>query len=110
MDGRRVARDCARVVFLVNERPRSKTRTRGRNNTVVAAANHQDGADQVSSLLELTKDMIVQEDGWDADCDASISEGDEDAVGPELLEEDTDEGVGAVMLRGGAAGGAVCTN
>src|SRR5699024_1517997 len=60
--------------------------------------NQQDGADQVSSLLELTKDMIVQEVGWDSDCDASISEAVEDAVGSELLEEDTDEVVDAVLL------------
>ena len=65
---------------------------------MVAAANQQDGADQVSSLLELTKDMIVQEVGWDSDCDASISEAVEDAVGSELLEEDTDEVVDAVLL------------
>ena len=65
---------------------------------MVAAANQQGGADQVIGQLELTKDMLVQEVGWDSDCDESISEAVEDAVGSELLEEDTDEVVDAVML------------
>lgn len=65
---------------------------------MVAAANQQDGADQVAGQLELTKDMLVQEVGWDSDCDESISEAVEDAVGSELLEEDTDEVVDAVLL------------
>lgn len=65
---------------------------------MVAAANQQDGADQVSSLLEMTEGMIVQEVGWDSDCDESISEAVEDAIGSELLEEDTDEVIDAVLL------------
>lgn len=65
---------------------------------MVAAANQQDEADQVIGLLELTKEMLVQEVGWDSDCDESISEAVEDAVGSELLEEDTDEVVDAVLL------------
>ncbi|MDV8001927.1 DUF3052 domain-containing protein [Rhodococcus sp. IEGM 1408] len=65
---------------------------------MVAAANQQDGADQVAGQLELTKDMLVSEVGWDSDCDESISEAVEDAVGSELLEEDTDEVVDAVIL------------
>lgn len=65
---------------------------------MVAAANQQDGADQVSGQLELTEGMLVQEVGWDSDCDESISEAVEDAVGSELLEEDTDEVVDAVLL------------
>ena len=65
---------------------------------MVAAANQQGGADQVVGQLELTKDMLVQEVGWDSDCDESISEAVEDAVGSELLEEDTDEVVDAVLL------------
>ena len=65
---------------------------------MVAAANQQDGAEQVSTLLELTNGMIVQEVGWDSDCDEAISEAIEDAVGSELLEEDTDEVVDAVLL------------
>lgn len=65
---------------------------------MVAAANQQDGADQVAGQLELEKGMLVQEVGWDSDCDESISEAVEDAVGSELLEEDTDEVVDAVLL------------
>lgn len=65
---------------------------------MVAAANQQDGADQVSGQFELTEGMLVQEVGWDSDCDESISEAIEDAVGSELLEEDTDEVVDAVLL------------
>ncbi|KAA0917198.1 DUF3052 domain-containing protein [Dietzia sp. ANT_WB102] len=65
---------------------------------MVAAANQQDGAGQVAGQLELTEGMLVQEVGWDSDCDESISEAVEDAVGSELLEEDTDEVVDAVLL------------
>jgi len=65
---------------------------------VVAAANQQDGAGQVAGQLELTEGMLVQEVGWDSDCDEAISEAVEDAVGSELLEEDTDEVVDAVLL------------
>ena len=65
---------------------------------MVAAANQQDGADQVAGQLDLTEGMLVQEVGWDSDCDESISEAVEDAVGSELLEEDTDEVVDAVLL------------
>ena len=65
---------------------------------MVAAANQQDGADQVAGQLELTEGMLVQEVGWDSDCDESISEAVEDAVGSELLDEDTDEVVDAVLL------------
>ena len=65
---------------------------------MVAAANQQDGADQVAGQLELAEGMLVQEVGWDSDCDESISEAVEDAVGSELLEEDTDEVVDAVLL------------
>lgn len=65
---------------------------------MVAAANQQDDAAQVAGQLELTEGMLVQEVGWDSDCDESISEAVEDAVGAELLEEDTDEVVDSVLL------------
>jgi len=65
---------------------------------VVAAANQQDREGQVSGQLELTEGMLVQEVGWDSDCDESISEAVEDAIGSELLEVDTDEVVDAVLL------------
>ncbi len=65
---------------------------------MVAAASQQDGADQLIGQLELTEGMLVQEVGWDSDCDEAISEAVEDAVGSELLEEETDEVVDAVLL------------
>lgn len=65
---------------------------------MVAAANQQDGAAQVAAQLELAEGMLVQEVGWDSDCDDSISEAVEDAIGSEMLEEDTDEVVDAVLL------------
>ncbi|HJC61957.1 MAG TPA: DUF3052 domain-containing protein [Candidatus Dietzia intestinigallinarum] len=65
---------------------------------MVAAANQQDREGQVSGQLELTEGMLVQEVGWDSDCDESISEAVEDAIGSELLEVDTDEVVDAVLL------------
>ena len=65
---------------------------------MVAAANQQDREGQVSGQLELTEGMLVQEVGWDSDCDESISEAVEDAIRSELLEVDTDEVVDAVLL------------
>ena len=85
-------------MFLVNARLKMLFPDTRRKTTVVAAANQQDGADQVVGLLELTNGLLVQEVGWDSDCDESISEAVEDAVGSELLEEDTDEVVDAVLL------------
>lgn len=65
---------------------------------MVAAANQQDGAAQVAAQLELAEGALVQEVGWDSDCDESISEAVEDAIGSEMLDEDTDEVVDAVLL------------
>lgn len=65
---------------------------------MVAAANQQDGAAHAAAQLELAEGMLVQEVGWDADCDESISEAVEDAIGSEMLDEDTDEVVDAVLL------------
>ncbi|AGF73005.1 hypothetical protein A605_10015 [Corynebacterium halotolerans YIM 70093 = DSM 44683] len=42
--------------------------------------------------------MIVQEVGWDSDCDSAISEAVEDVIGEELLDEDTDELCDVVLL------------
>lgn len=49
-------------------------------------------------LLEIKPDNVVQEIGWDEDCDSTISEAIEDAIGEALLEEDTDEICDAVLL------------
>nr|WP_274709578.1 DUF3052 domain-containing protein [Corynebacterium sp. c6VSa_13] len=43
-------------------------------------------------------DDIVQELGWDDDCDSAISEAIEDFLGEELLDEDTDEVCDVVLL------------
>lgn len=43
-----------------------------------------------AELLEVSSGTIIQELGWDEDCDSSISEALEDAIGEELLGPDTD--------------------
>lgn len=48
--------------------------------------------------LELKKGMLVQEVGWDEDCDPALSEAIEDRIGSVLLEDDTDEVVDVVLL------------
>lgn len=65
---------------------------------MVAEANQDNDLSQEVRLLELTDGMLVQEVGWDEDCDAELSEAVEDVVGSVLLEEDTDEVVDAVLL------------
>lgn len=42
--------------------------------------------------------MLVQEVGWDEDCDSALSEAIEDIVGSDLLDEDTDEICDVVLL------------
>lgn len=49
-------------------------------------------------MLSVTHGQLVQEIGWDEDCDSSISEALEEAIGEPLLEEDTDEIVDVVLL------------
>ena len=65
---------------------------------MVAAANQDNDLTQEVRLLELQDGMLVQEVGWDEDCDADLSEAIEDVIGSVLLEEDTDEVVDAVIL------------
>ena len=48
--------------------------------------------------MGITADDVVQEVGWDEDCDSAISEAIEDLIGSELLDEDTDEMVDVVLL------------
>lgn len=50
------------------------------------------------ALLNIASDDIVQEIGWDDDCDSTISEQIEDLIGEELLDEETDEVVDVVLL------------
>lgn len=55
-------------------------------------------AEVLAHKLEITAGMIVQEVGWDDDCDSSISEAIEDIIGSELLEETSYEVCDAVLL------------
>ncbi|WP_293818846.1 DUF3052 domain-containing protein [uncultured Corynebacterium sp.] len=51
-----------------------------------------------ADLLNIESDSLIQEIGWDEDCDNSISEALEDAIGDALLDIDTDEVVDVVLL------------
>lgn len=55
-------------------------------------------AQEYAQRLGIQPDFIVQEVGWDEDCDSSISEAIEDAIGETLLDEDTDELCDVVLL------------
>ncbi|QMV84940.1 DUF3052 domain-containing protein [Corynebacterium hindlerae] len=56
------------------------------------------GAQDYAQLLGIEAGQIVQEVGWDEDCDSTISEAVEDRIGEELLDEDTDEICDVVLL------------
>ncbi|MGD7002835.1 DUF3052 domain-containing protein [Corynebacterium halotolerans] len=56
------------------------------------------GAQDYAQRLGITSAEAVQEVGWDSDCDSAISESIEDALGEELLDEDTDEICDTVLL------------
>lgn len=56
------------------------------------------GAQDFAQLLGIQSGHTVQEIGWDADCDSLISESVEDAIGEELLDEETDELCDVVLL------------
>lgn len=60
-------------------------------------AQSQDGRDW-AKVLNVESDYLIQEIGWDEDCDSSISEALEDAIGDALLDIDTDEVVDVVLL------------
>ncbi len=49
-------------------------------------------------MLNVSSEDIVQEIGWDEDCDSSISESLEDVICDALLDVDTDEVVDVVLL------------
>ena len=51
-----------------------------------------------AAVLNISSDDVVQELGWDEDCDSSISEGVEDTLGEALLDYDTDEVVDVALL------------
>lgn len=56
------------------------------------------GVDTYASRLGVNPGDIVQEIGWDEDADSSISEAIEDAIGAELLDEDTLEPCDTILL------------
>ncbi|MEJ5929111.1 DUF3052 domain-containing protein [Corynebacterium sp. H128] len=55
-------------------------------------------AQDYAQVLGIEAGHIVQEVGWDEDCDTAISEAVEDRIGEELLDEDTDEVCDVVLL------------
>lgn len=57
-----------------------------------------DSGRSYAQRLGIQKDQIVQELGWDEDCDDDIRVDIEDASGSELLEDDVDEVVDVVLL------------
>jgi Protein of unknown function (DUF3052). len=70
-----------------------------RNITVADAPGAvKQGAQDYAELLGIKSGQSVQEIGWDTDCDSLISESVEDTIGEELLDEDTDELVDAVLF------------
>lgn len=56
------------------------------------------GAVNYVDKLGIGRDDVVQELGWDDDCDSSISEAIEDLIGEALLDEETDELCDVVLL------------
>lgn len=54
----------------------------------------------VSSVqkMGISQGDVVQEVGWDSDCDVALSEAIEDIVGEELLDENTDDICDVVLL------------
>ncbi|WJY97992.1 DUF3052 domain-containing protein [Corynebacterium fournieri] len=56
------------------------------------------GVDTYASRLGFATGDVVQEIGWDEDADSAISEAIEDAIGAELLDEDTDDPCDAILL------------
>ena len=55
-------------------------------------------ADEYARQLDITRGQVVQEVGWDEDCDSSISESIEHVLGENLLEDDTDEICDGVLM------------
>ncbi|WP_072688431.1 DUF3052 domain-containing protein [Rhodococcus marinonascens] len=61
---------------------------------MVAAADAQNYAQK----LGISADMAVQELGWDEDTDDNLRSAVEEAIGRELLDEDSDEVIDVVLL------------
>ncbi|EUA91380.1 hypothetical protein I551_2123 [Mycobacterium ulcerans str. Harvey] len=61
----------------------------------MVAADH---APSYARKLDIQRDQVVQEWGWDEDTDDEIRAAVEEACGSEMLDEDTDEVVDVVLL------------
>ena len=58
----------------------------------------KNGVQDYAKTLGIKADHTVQEVGWDDDCDSAISEAVEDAIGADLLDEDSYELCDVVLL------------
>ena len=65
---------------------------------VVTAAADQDEARARAQRLGLEKGLTVQEIGWDEDIDDALRSGIEAVIGAELVDEDYDDVVDAVLM------------
>lgn len=57
-----------------------------------------DSGQNMARRLGIQPDQVVQELGWDEDCDDDIRADVEDACGAEMLDEDADEVIDVVLL------------
>ena len=85
------------VAMAPGSAPSSTGSAGGAQGNGAQGAQSQDGHDW-ADLLNVESDHLIQEIGWDEDCDNSISEALEDAIGDALLDIDTDEVVDVVLL------------
>lgn len=58
----------------------------------------KNGVQDYAKTLDIKAGHTVQEVGWDDDCDSAISEAVEDAIGADLLDEDSYELCDVVLL------------
>ena len=63
-----------------------------------ASADHAAGERQLATRLGLAPGQVVQELGWDEDCDEALRESVEQVTGTELVDEDYDDVVDVVLL------------
>jgi hypothetical protein len=71
----------------------------GRNDSVSATADHADtDADQAARRLGFAAGQVVQEIGYDEDCDEELRSAIEAVTGGELYDEDYEDVVDAVLL------------
>lgn len=65
---------------------------------MVPAPSVNSNAQDFARVMTMKPGFIVQEIGWDDDCDSTISESIEDAIGEDLLDEDADDICDAIIL------------